>query len=114
MEPKTTTDLVSAFAKEGVTITLDTPPDGYIMQGDDLYAALEALYPLTFVLDRYDGTYSGGRWIAWNLEPHMVPMGPQADDVTCRVFWETNQLPAGRGDTPAGAVLDLLRQLREG
>lgn len=32
------------------------------------------LYPLTIIKDRYSGVYSGGKWLAFNLDPEEIPM----------------------------------------
>lgn len=75
---------------------------------------MDEIYPLTIVRDRYTGTYSGGRYTAWNLEFYELPYGIQADDVTCMMFWDEDRL-AGRGNTPQEAVDDLrARMKREG
>lgn len=72
---------------------------------------MKEIYPLTIISDRYDGTYSGGRFLAFNLEPKDVPDGPLAEDVTCAGFWAKNDIPAGRGATPEAAVTDLRDRL---
>lgn len=69
-------------------------------------------YPLTILLDRYSGCYSGGRWTAWNLPHEAVPGDVDDDDVTCMNFW-TGEMCIGRGDSPEKAVEDLLRRLEE-
>ena len=45
------------------------------------------IYPITVVCDRYSGIYSGGSYIAWNLETEDVPLDPQCDDVSCYSFF---------------------------
>jgi hypothetical protein len=64
-------------------------------------------FPLTICLDRYFGTYSGGIFTAWNLNADLVPKDISGDDVTCAVFWENNELPVGKGNTPEQAINDL-------
>ena len=69
------------------------------------------IYPLTIINDRYTGTYSGGKFTAWNLDYYKIPVDPDDDDVTCMAFWATNKIPVGRGDSPEDAVKDLERRL---
>lgn len=65
-------------------------------------------YPVTIVMDRYGGTYSGGVWIAWPLCAEDVPPEPASDDVTAMTFWgEAKEYPFGRGATPNEALADL-------
>ena len=72
---------------------------------------LTMYYPITVVHDRYDGIYSGGKWIAWNLEPYEIREESQADDTVCMFFWHNCKEPYGRGDTPEEAIEDLITQL---
>lgn len=69
------------------------------------------LYPLTIALDRYNGTYSGGIFTAWNLYPQDVPEEIDSDDVSCCVFFENTKIIYGRGETPENAVIDLMNRL---
>jgi len=65
-------------------------------------------YPVTIVLDRYGGTYSGGEWIAWPLAPEDVPGEPSGDDGAAIVFWSGRRThPCGRGSTPNEALANL-------
>lgn len=45
------------------------------------------IYPLTIIIDRYGGTYSGGEFTAWNLYPETIPDDIYSDDCTCNDFW---------------------------
>lgn len=63
------------------------------------------IYPLVVVLDRYNGTYSGGKWTAWNL--NYVPSKIDADDMECADFFSKNTIVYGRGETPEEAIKDL-------
>jgi hypothetical protein len=65
------------------------------------------LYPVTIVMDRYSGTYSGGAWIAWPLYPEDVPGEPKADDGTAIVLSGERKRPCGRGSTPNEALANL-------
>lgn len=74
-------------------------------------------YPLTLISDRYQGCYSGGRWLAFNeyLDAvyHAVGFGFEDDDVTCSEFWADPQ-PIGVGDTPDEAIQMLVELIEDG
>ena len=70
------------------------------------------IYPLTIVRDRYRGTYSGGKYTAWNLKPDEVPAQIFWDDCGCAQFFSDTDIPYGVGDTPEKAVKDLERVLK--
>ena len=65
------------------------------------------IYPLTVVSDRYGGTYSGGNFIAWNLDFDEIPNEINGDDVSCHGFWLDNEIPVGKGSTIHEAIYDL-------
>lgn len=72
------------------------------------------IYPLTVVCDRYTGTYSGGAYTAWNLDPWDVPREIEGDDGTCREFWWSgvaDRYVVGKGGTVAEAVADLAQKM---
>lgn len=71
----------------------------------------EEVYPLTIVMDRYEGTYSGGYYTAWNLDVEDVPTEIESDDVTCYNFWHSYEGVVGLGRTPNEATEDLRRKL---
>ena len=71
------------------------------------------IYPLTIVMDRYGGVYSGGAYTAWNMSAWDVPDEIASGDLICGAFWDENEEPVGRGDTPEAAVRDLERRLAE-
>ncbi len=70
------------------------------------------VYPLTIVSDRYSGTYSGGKYTAWNLRS--APDEVWYDDVTCATFFSSTDIPYGVGNTPEEAVEDLKGKLKGG
>lgn len=70
-------------------------------------------YPMTIVADRFGGTYSGGAYTAWNLEPWEVPSEIFDGDLGCGTFWAENKLVCGKGDTPDHAEQDLFNKIRE-
>ena len=77
------------------------------------------VYPLTVIADRYHGTYSGGKFTAWNCDSHNIPYGPESDDVSCSMFWSSERLGSsvrfvGRGNTPREAINDLQMRLERG
>lgn len=41
------------------------------------------IYPLTIIRDRYCGSYSGGTYVAFNLESPEVPKEVFGDDCSC-------------------------------
>ena len=71
----------------------------------------EEIYPLTIVLDRYSGTYSGGYYTAWNMDSDEVPQEINADDVSCYDFWHSYEGVVGLGRTPNDAIEDLRQKL---
>lgn len=83
----------------------------------------DVIYPLTIVMDRYSGVYSGGLFTAWNLEPCDVPIDILSDDVTCMDFWYgvngdvlsgviRDDIICGVGNTPDEAAANLYARLR--
>ena len=82
---------------------------------------LEALakgevYPATIVADRYDGTYSGAKWIAFQFDSENVPEQIGGDDTDEIDFWERHNpefFPIGKGSTPDLALSDLKEKLKE-
>ena len=76
----------------------------------------ESIYPLTIVLDRYTGAYSGGKFTAWNLDPDEIPTEPFSNDVDCMNFWygDRNGLVVGLGNTVEEAVGNLYIALNGG
>lgn len=69
------------------------------------------VYPLTILRDRYSGSYSGGKYTAWNLYPWDIPDGPFSDDGGCFDFWLESTIPVGVGETPNAAIRSLVLAL---
>ena len=69
------------------------------------------IYPLTIILDRYSGTYSGGIYLAFNLEYDEIPLNLNGDDLSCMHAWQSINIPVGRGATIIEAINDLYKQL---
>lgn len=79
---------------------------------------LDAPYPCTVLCDRYSGTYSGGLWIAFNLEASEIPAEVDGDDTECRDYWTSlnglhgSDALIGKGATPNEAVSNLAAKLK--
>ena len=66
------------------------------------------IYPLTIILDRYDGAYSGGKWLAFNMDYDEIPKEINSSDIECVKFWHKNKdLIVGRGKGLEEALDDL-------
>ena len=72
----------------------------------------DEIYPLTITADRYTGAYSGGKFIAWNLDADEVPEAIYYDDCGCHEFWLTNEIVCGKGRTVSEALADLYMKLK--
>jgi hypothetical protein len=63
-------------------------------------------YPTTIVQDRYSGSYSGAKWLAFNLDEWAIPNEISSDDLTCMSYWsKENKMPIGKGKNPNEAYL---------
>lgn len=71
------------------------------------------IYPLTIIKDRYMGTYSGGKYLAFNLDFDEIPEDVIGSDVPCRQFFYETDLVYGKGSTVDEAIKDLARQIME-
>lgn len=74
----------------------------------------DTIYPLTITADRYTGAYSGGNFIAWNLDADEVPEEIYSDDCGCYEFWRDNEIICGKGRTVSEALADLYIKLKDG
>lgn len=77
----------------------------------------EITYPITIILDKYGGKYSGGVWTAWNNPPRKIPSKAFDDDEKkCSTYWKNNKIYkyhiVGVGKTPSEAYIDLLTKLK--
>lgn len=71
-------------------------------------------YPCTIIMDRYTGAYSGGLWVAFNLDAHDVPFEVDDSDPICSNYWDAHEqlvTPVGKGNTPQEAYDDLLKNI---
>ena len=93
--------------------------------------AQDDIYPLTVIRDRYNGTYSGASYLAFNLDSNLVPSEVHESDGHCSYFWdlidEGNFVEGkvardyrdvvkyvGKGSTIEDAVVDLYRKMKDG
>ena len=75
---------------------------------------IEDIHPLTIINDRYGGCYSGGAFLAFNLEPWDIPKGVDGSDIDCLSFWkdESEEYVIGKGDSIQEATEDLANKLK--
>ncbi len=67
---------------------------------------MDKLKPIVVIADRYDGLYSGAKYIAWHLDK--PPPDSISDDIeTVKVFWCGTNTLCGKGNTPEAASNDL-------
>jgi hypothetical protein len=70
-------------------------------------------YPVTIVPARYQGTYEGGKWIAFPYD--LQPDGDwEGDDVTTMEFWgqvRARRYPIGLGESPSEAYTSLISKV---
>jgi hypothetical protein len=69
-------------------------------------------------MDRYDGVYSGAKWLAIHEDPAHVPQEIGGEDLDEQGFWlaynnQPNSKPIGKGETPDNAYKDLLKKIIE-
>ena len=77
---------------------------------------IDDIHPLTIISDRYGGCYSGGKYIAFNLEPWDVPKAVDGSDSECSNFWWGNdcqEFMIGKGETPEEACYDLIEKMNK-
>ena len=74
--------------------------------------SIDSIYPLTIVRDRYDGTYSGGKYLAFNEYWMGIPDEIEESDDICAGFWaEHPDALIGKGNSAKEACEDLLNKL---
>lgn len=76
---------------------------------------VDEVYPVTIIDDRYSGCYSGGKYLAFNVEPWDVPKGVSwGGDVDCAEFWADEALKyvIGKGNTPNEAYRNLVEKIQ--
>lgn len=68
---------------------------------------IDHLWPVTIISDRYDGLYSGGKWLAFPTYPEVVGESDAlGGDFECDEYFQKER-PVGKGDTPDAALADL-------
>ena len=74
---------------------------------------MNKIYPLTIICDRYGGVYSGGRYLAFNLDYDEIPSAINGDDISCYEYWLENKIIVGKGRYMEEAYDDLWYQLEK-
>ena len=69
-------------------------------------------YPVTIVVDRYYGCYSGANWLAFPLYTEEIPDEVGGGDIEEMCFWDNYGGPVGKGVTPDEAYEDLVKKMK--
>ena len=77
------------------------------MTKEDIENWLNVEYPLTIVSDRYNGSYSRGKYIAFPKEPWKINSAINGNDVECMNYWNDFAGIIGKGNTPDEAFENL-------
>ena len=76
---------------------------------------INEIYPLTIIRDRYDGIYSGGMYLAFNLDYDEIPSEISGSDIPCLEWWEENKyILVGKGYDITSAIFDLIVKMNDG
>ena len=78
----------------------------------DINFWLENEYPLTIIHDRYSGTYSGAKFLAFPRNFNEIEEEVCGSDPECWMYWHEFEDFVGRGATIQEAVSDLRFQLQ--
>ena len=81
------------------------------MKINDTRTWLSRQYPVSIICDRFDGIYSGGKWVAFPLRFEDIPTDVNSNDLNCIVFWDNYDEPYGIGDSPDAAFTDLMTKM---
>ena len=72
------------------------------------------IYPLTIIHDRYNGVYSGGCYLAFNLDYYEIPIEISGSDIPCLEWWNNNKdYLVGKGADPLEAIEDLIKKMED-
>lgn len=71
------------------------------------------IFPVTIVMDRYEGCASGGKYLAFDCDFWDVPDEIEDADAIADHFWQTTTDTIGRGATPQDALDDLCARREE-
>lgn len=77
---------------------------------DDEPGGIARVYPVTIIRSRYNGTYEGARWVAFNDDTFAV-RDAEGGDIACCDFFADYPKPIGRGDSAQEAYEDLIKKL---
>jgi len=80
-------------------------------------------YPFTLIMDRYNGTYSGGKYLAMNQFFDRIDTSIGGSDPDEMIFWDEfkqgepvgflgDRMFIGKGKTPQEAIDDLLTLIK--
>ena len=76
---------------------------------------INEIYPLTIIRDRYDGIYSGGMYLAFNLDYDEIPSEISGSDIPCLEWWKENKyILVGKGYDITSAIFDLIVKMNDG
>lgn len=103
------------ISSEGSDIVFE---DGTREKYDPNKPKADTIWPVTIVKARYQGSYEGGLWLAFDCQYWQVPEAVYGDDISCSTFFDEynksnrkkNPLKIGRGETPEEALKDLVAQ----
>lgn len=73
------------------------------------------IYPLTIISDRYNGAYSGAKFLAFNIDHWDIPEEIGSGDGDEMRFWDGGihqKYKIGKGSTPQEAFNDLWLKLQ--
>ena len=71
------------------------------------------IYLLIVIYDRYNGSYSGRKYVAFNLESPDIPKEIFGDDSTVIKFWKHCKIIVGVEGSSDSAIKDLIKNLRK-
>lgn len=76
---------------------------------------VEDIYPLTIIKDRYNGSYSRGKYLAFNVDHWDIADKIGGSDTDEMNYWdiEDSSYMVGKGDTIELSVLNLLEKINE-
>ena len=69
-------------------------------------------YPVTIIYDRYGGTYSGGKWLAFNKYEDDIPIEISGGDTEAFYFWKSYKGIVGKGASPNEAYENLKNKIK--
>ena len=74
---------------------------------------IEDIYPLTIIKDRYNGSYSKGKYLAFNLDQWDIDDAIGGSDTDEMNYWDVRDSSnmVGKGDTIEQSVLNLLEKI---